>query len=483
MAQIEVVRDPIIDQHSIVLALRSAAPDESNNSATFNPTNVQQTKVFGILVPILSINGIVIDYQDIRYFDMTWLWTKPTCKFKVRDRNNLFSNFNQPGNDNYLRVQLLPHVENTYKKVDLTFLISNVKLNEGELEGIGTYMLPDFTDSRFESLGYLTTYDLFDKVSLDTGLGFSTNLTGTNDDRYIRCGYESYESVLDKEIQQSEATELCVCDWWLDLWNNIVLCNMWDRLNTEDDEEDMLIWEVENYDAASFSDEPSVHKQVALFTNQPFRQQSDLYVYDYKIENNPMDDFTGNAKALSVYQEGKTETIDNYVANGDVKKNNFLKFEYVGEVYGSYNYLLAKQCRKLFMDKIRSEVVVIHIPRPQLGVMRGSQVRFVWYDNDFSSEQKQEELESIGVLRTSDELSPMLGWLREWELESPDPDRPMKINMQVSGQYTCIGQYMVYDQQTNRWDAWLYLVRPADRRPNVMVDLDEESENNQTGAI
>lgn len=54
----------------------------------------------------------------------------------------------------------------------------------------------------------------------------------------------------------------------------------------------------------------------------------------------------------------------------------------------------------------------------------------------------------------------------------------MRINMQYSGQYTCIGQYITYSK-TDQWNCWLYLSRPAEKRPQVLNELNED--NGSTG--
>lgn len=183
---------------------------------------------------------------------------------------------------------------------------------------------------------------------------------------------------------------------------------------------------------------------------------------------------------MSIYEENKHEWIDHHITDGDIKKNVFERYEYLGEVYGDYNYLLAEQAREIYLRKIKSETIVLHAIKPQLGIMRGDQLRFVWYDPDMSNAMNQDNLEEAGAIKSSEQLSAILGWVKDWDFSKNFPDNPMRVNLQYSGQYTCIGQYITYSK-SNQWNCWLYLARPAEKRPQVLNELNEENGKNETG--
>ena len=47
--------------------------------------------------------------------------------------------------------------------------------------------------------------------------------------------------------------------------------------------------------------------------------------------------------------------MDYMVQDGDIKHDIFTKYEYLGENYGDYNYMLAKYLRNVYLQKINSE--------------------------------------------------------------------------------------------------------------------------------
>lgn len=477
MAQINVIRDPQIEQTQIATALRSPSPDEVPDA---NPdTEIQQTKVFGVLMPLLAMNGIVVDFGDVYQFELDYTGVVPRIKFAFRDRNNLMKNVSNPGNDNEFRVQIIPPSDNTYKKIDLTFMCNEISVQDGVVSGEGEYKLAKFTQSQFKALGQISTYELFDKISIETGLGFAANAEATEDARFMQCQFESYKDIIQREMPKSGSNEVHVYDWWVDVWNNLILCDIFDRVNSEDTEEDMMIWAAGNDMDASMNDETVPTRTVALFTNHPVRENTDLYVTDYEVQTQPAIQSRGNSIALSVYEENKKEYIDHYIADGDIERNEFTRFEYAGEVYGDYNYLLAERARDIYMKKIMSEIIVIHVHKPQLAINRGDQLRFVWYDNDAQDSQMYDRMEELGIKASSESLATEIGWLKDWDFGKEDENNPMRVNLQLSGQYTCVGQYISYNGETQTWDAWLYLTRPASKRPKMLNEDMTKSTNEE----
>lgn len=479
MAQIYVVNDPQLEKPKIITNLREPGPDEvAEDTESDAYGHSQQTKVFGILCPLISLNGVAVDFGDVVNFELDATSTIPTVKFAIHDRDGQIASYLDPGNDNEMIVQIIPHFDNTYKKVNLVMLVDDVKMNGGIISGTAQYKLSKLTESRFKALGQLTTYDLFNQISIDTGLGFASNAEATEDQRFIQCSYESYKEVLQREINKSGSSADHVYDWWIDLWDNLTLCDIYDRVNNEDSEDDMKIWVVMGDDGMMTTD-AHCEEVMPVFTNHPVSNKSNFEVVDFDIDNDPTTPSSGNMRAITVYEENKKEYIDHIVADGDIQKNEFVKFEYMGEVYGDYNYFLAEECRNMFMRKLMSEIVVIHLNQPQLGIMRGSQLRFVWYDNDSKKLLNREHLEETGALAPLQEQAKEFGWLKDWVTE-PDADMPMLLNLQYSGQYTCIGQFIKYSSDTQQWDCWLYLVRPASKRPNLL-DLDDKNTSETNG--
>lgn len=467
MAQINVIRDPVIQQTKIITSLMSSSESQTGeNTSEDSPTDNIQTKVFGIMCPLLALNAIAVDYGDILYFELDGTGRFPKVSFKFIDRRNYFTQFCAPGKENELRVQIIPPFDNAYKKVDLTFYVDSLRLNNGIIQGTGIYKLPSLTDAKFKALGEKTTWELFDACSTDTGLGFASNTTATQDSRYMYLDYKSWEQELDDEIKLSEADGEHVYDWWVDWWNYLVLCNQFDRINNVDGTEDMMVWISPDRTDVNLTTGPTdgvVPIRVpCLLSNTPALEASELSISDYNIRTAPQYQYlSGNLDCVSVYEENKKECIDHLIQDSSVERDAFQRYEYLGEVYGDYNYLLAGRCRDFYIRKLANDSLEILMKYPMLSINRGDQVRVLWYDADATNYYNINELVDAGIIKSLEQYD--LGWLADTIRDDMTSDNPICPNLQISGQWTVMGMKLIFgsDQQ---WEYVLTLNQPDERR-------------------
>lgn len=481
MGQILVKRDPTLKQTNIIHSLISTTKEETPAEDTQQTvTGNMQTKVFGILCPLLAINMISIDLGDIDYFELDGTGQVPRCRFALYDRRNYFQTLNNPGRENELRVQILPPFDNAYKKVDLTFYIDSIKIVDSEIRGTGTYKVPKFTNSMFKCLGRKTTFELCDTISLETGIGLASNVDAVEDSRYMYLNHKSYKGLLSEEIRRSASDAEHVYDWWIDWWNYLVLCDVVDRVKNLDPDEDLKVWISDNRETSGYETVPDPVEIDCVLSNHPLNDRNELNVFDYQIVNKPENMvLQGNSNCISVYEENKKEYIDHLIQDSSIVRDEFVKYEYAGEVYGDYNYLLASRCRDFYLSKIQNEEIIVQMKYPMLGVMRGDQVKFVWFDNDSNNYFNWQNLQSTGILKQLDQYD--LGWLKDLIIEDMSAEKPICPNLQVSGQYTVIGQKAVFDGDTQTWDYQLTLVRPEDRKPMfIEPELTEEEPQEDT---
>ena len=71
MGKILLKFDNNLKQEDIVLPLFNTSANESGNEQK-NPniSGYQQTSIYGIVVPLVQINDIVVDFNDIKYFQL-----------------------------------------------------------------------------------------------------------------------------------------------------------------------------------------------------------------------------------------------------------------------------------------------------------------------------------------------------------------------------------------------------------------------------
>ena len=481
MAQISVIRPPQLPQSDIYMDLDSTVTEDGTGMEGY--TDVDQTDVYGVMLPIISLNGVVVGYRDLVRFELDMTGRMPSVYFKFTDRKNYFKKYVDAGNDNELRVQILPPVEDTYKKIDLTLFVDEITINGETIEGRAIYKLASFTSDQYEALGMLSTFELFDYVSLQTGLGFASNVTQTSDNRYMSCNYNSYKDLIDSEIEKSVSDLTQVYDWWIDGNNYLTLCNIRERVNSIDSDDDMKVWSSTNVDDFTRGNGKDTMEITCLLTNHPQMSTSDLFVFDKEIANTPVTH--SNTKVVSSFYEEYQDYRSDYVGDGDIVRDEFMGMEYGGEIYGSYDYMFSGQARELFLSKMKSELVILKMKKPMLGLMRGQQLKFVWYSNDAQDTYNKQTFDAMAkggadaVVMTDDQIMinyPELSWLNDFRIGSENADTwPMVLDMLYSGQYTVIGQYLIYENQS--WYCEVHVTRPKERKPQIFPVLDPESGN------
>ena len=464
MAQIQLEFDNTLSKSDIIMPIMSVSEHDgaiSDSSSAY--TDKSQLTVFGIQVPLIMINNTVIDFDAVLYFSLKSNGPLPTLVMSVEDRYELIGNIDKPKHDNEVRIQILPKFDNAYKKINLTFYITNINVSGKNVRLTCTYKLTKLTSSKYEALGELTTYNIFKNAATDTGLGFATNITEGTDNRYVYCDNKSWLELLNDEIQYS-GTENQVLDWWVDFWDNINLADIYERYTTTDTDEDIAVWVTGQIDEMQKDIDIKCINVPAILNDHPANERSELFVTDYIIYNNPGAQVSrGSDKVYGVYEDDRDEYLDHLVQDGDVKEDIYTKYYYLGETYGKYNYLLQKELRNAFLQKMNSECIKVTLKSPLLGLMRGHKVNFIKYVNDSAIEDKMKSLEEIGAIDRNVESNIPLA---DYEITADFDGGIFKIDRTVSGQYLITSMDLIYEQ--SNWKYILTLNRPADVTPELI---------------
>lgn len=476
MGKIQVKFDHNLKQSDIIVKLTNSSKDESGEDYQYNQQEVQQTLVYGIQSPLIMVNNVVVDFSDVLFFDLKCDSVFPSVKMMIQDRKNLISSIDTPSLDNELRVQILPKFDQKYKKINLTFYITSFKADDSIINITGEYKIIPFLSDNIKSFGKINTYNLFEKIAKETGLGFASNVESNDiDERYVYCDNKSYHDVLSREIQYSGGTAdtMQIYDYWIDWWNNLTLVDVYERYNATDSEDDMKLWVSGQNKEVTEGSQIIPIEVPAVLNNHPSNETMELFVQNYQAKNNTSSQsINGTDKVYSIYESPKTEYIDYLVQDGDVKKDIFTKYEYLGENYGEYNYLLARKKRGAFIQKMQSnETIKVTLKSPLLGLLRGNKVNFIWYINDDSVKDTLNSLSEEEMVNNVQNDIPILRELPDEESESKSNDGDFIKDESISGQYLITGQRMIFDDM--EWSYILTLSRSSSLKAKIINTKDE----------
>ncbi len=450
MSAITVNFDNELEFKDIIVPLMGPQDNEvgENNGNMFATA---QTMIQGVCTPLLSICGIVFDIEQIISLTLYNDDYLPSMRAVINDSNQLLGNISFPGRDNEIRLQILPPFENAYKKINLTFFIDNINVNGSNVTVTGKYKVNDLYSSRLECLGEINTYDLFEYIAHRCKLGFASNCDSSDiDKRYVYVNNMSYNALLNKQIKYSGNTNV-IYDYWVDLWNNINLADIRERYNSQDPDEEMQVWVQSGWDIQIQKNDPiKPIQQLALLNNNP-NEASPLKVRSYKIITDTGYSTEMGTDQVYTFYKNK-EVIDTLIQDSAVKRDVFLKYVYLGENIGDYDYLIAEYIRKSFFNIMNCTRLEVTLDFPSLALMRGHQCKFIWYDNNLSVKGDMEML---------DEITTNIDLPNRTEENISDPNS-FVINKQISGQYLITGVVIKYDR--GKWTQKLTLVRPQDKQ-------------------
>lgn len=447
MSVISLIFDNQLQQTKIQVPLQ-APPSEGGD----NTMQVDQVVVHGVCTPVISVCGIVFDFNRVVKMTLYDNSRLPSIELTIDDAEQSLSGISNPKSDNEVRLQILPPFDDAYKKIDLTFYIDNISIKGRRVSISAIYKLPDIYKSRLKSFGEISTYKMFKSIASECLLGFASNCEENNSDtRFIYCNNISYEDLMNREVRMASSAEN-VFDYWIDVWNNINYVNIKQRFTDKDDAEDMELWclTAPRTDIETTGTQQPV-KTEAVISNNP-TVMGQLHTTKYNVLNNTgKNKDKGTDRVFTMYKEGAI--VDSLIEDGNVHNDIFTKYYYLGENIGKYEYLSAISFYDSFSDIINKNTIEVNLSFPMLGIMRGSHVKFMWYDNDLFQKQ---DIKLLGG-DMGDEI--------DQDEELMDPDKLM-INKQISGEYLVYKTILQYNKGV--WKNTLVLTRPEDQIKTYM---------------
>ena len=152
---ITVKHDPTIDLPAFNVPINSDNVDDKDKDYKER----QQTKSDGIVVPLLRINGVVVDGRQVKRLKLK-LDKVPTLDVTIQDKYGIISTFDNPDNDSQVQLQIIPSYDKTYKKINLVFYIERCSIREYEVSLHCTYIIPHLYDNVMRSYDVIFPYAL-----------------------------------------------------------------------------------------------------------------------------------------------------------------------------------------------------------------------------------------------------------------------------------------------------------------------------------
>lgn len=423
--------------------------------------------VWGALIPVLIINDIHIQEQDIIELTLSSRNELPTLKCTFRDSRNLLVKFNQPKAVNTIKVVIIPQFEGVYKKIKLEFFMSTIsEYSEGIVYCEGIYKLNYLYNDLIKTYGELTTDEFLDKVSEEGGLGFATHIKYNLDDKHYRfLNNINPITAFNRDISFSGSQETQIYDWFIDFWNNVNLIDYYIQLNNLTQEQQMCTIPALNANVTTPNEGTTgeankeakdFQKVPMIYTNSQGMQMSPLFINNFELQSLPgLSLFEGSEKEYLYSNEvnfnHEMEAFDIILKDIKEDKDKIHKSVFLGREFEEIPILKQKVQRNAYLQKLKTNILVIHAAKYCFGVLRGGKLDIQIYENDNLNRAYMTENE--GRVKNDDT---MYGDYSQEE-DVKKADNAYILNKYLSGQYTVIGVDIEY--KDGQMGASYYLTR------------------------
>lgn len=438
-----VIFDPSLELPKITHNLYSY-PGVNENSDT---NQINQTKVDGIVIPLICINDMSLSYTQISFFELSSIGFMPALRITINDAMGIMKVFNKTEADNTLQIQIIPPFDNAYKKINMVFYIVNHETHGNRATFDCIYKLTGLRDSRLESFGEITTYEMMEHIAKALQLGFVSNAQSTNDKRWIYCDNISYKDLIDREMKCS-GTNTAIFDSWIDFRNNITLLDIYERYNTVDN--DLMVWTTPTKIKDISDDLGNISQPIqvpAVISNHYTLRNTPLFCgrYDNIMDSGKL--VTEGTDEVNICYSFNDGVEDNwYFADGGIENDTTLKYKYAGEFFGTFNYLSQSNAVRLFKSKINKSCISVTLNTICLGLMRGDKVNIRWYEGN--------TMVNNGTMERNKEYDSNINPGDDDENSSFETQ---VINNEVSGQYLI--KDIVISYRNSLWKQKLTLIK------------------------
>ena len=235
--------------------------------------------------PFIWYGKYQFEVQDIDFFSIYYVKSIPHMKLVFYDSFNLLKDKNMPMDDTPIKVFLNPR-SSQLKEILMQFKILNFTLSGNKYYIDGIIDNDDLHVAKYRSYSNKTSFEVLQDVCKEAGLGFNTNIDGTNDKMtWINAGdhvRDFLEEVVDTSYK-SDDSYLCS---FLDFYYNFNFVDLQKELE-RDNESDLGISDISILKSLDPNKEETLQKLI-LSNDDSFRE-SNLFFETYTVLNNSTD--------------------------------------------------------------------------------------------------------------------------------------------------------------------------------------------------
>ncbi len=458
-------------------------------------TQVDTTRVEGVIVPLVKINAQVINANDLISIRLDGKGFLPTIE--VITNKASYIKLGTPGMVNKITVVLVPAVDGAYNKISVDFDITSVQEYSTSYRYYGSFFLSELNNRftkciKHEGNRSITTYELFYELAKNAKLGYAVTdeVEKIKDTKVRLMRNQNYKECILEHLKFSGLDDKSFFNAWIDLYGYLEVCNMsWIMgLNTGPSD-----YAMHNENGINFLNPRVTHNSVSIpgepssdieLGNNTFRtitnwklnegpSNNQIAAYEWIIDNSFINVHgTDNIYyAVDHIVSGGTNnimservTIKDETAEGQAypdyylcQKNKYIGTEMANEEDGNTPVLYQEKRRSAYFAKLNSKKLKVTMKDPNYALNRGImlQVSIFEYDRNLKAEMLRNMGNTTKEGDTSDEPT----------LSPEDKDKYINydtwgiLNTSISGMYFIDGIEFTYNRNNHKINQVLYLIK------------------------
>jgi hypothetical protein len=448
-----------------------------------SPTE-ENTKIDGVLIPIIKINSIVVPNTDIQYMMFDYTGFKPTLELTIR--KSVFSKLETPGMVSKVTVIMIPPVDKTYRKISVDFYINDVSDYEDKFVMYSCSMFFPALEKKWtrsiknDGDNKLNTFALCKSIANECGLGFaaSNQCEEISDTKVRLMRSQTFQDIIKEHTEFGGLDNNSFFMSWIDVYGYIVLCNIAWIFSQATNVNELSMHMLEGMNVTNATDNPIKYgeKTFRTFTNwksQAKKQSNYIQHYEWIVDNNSIKTFgtnntyfTINHRVTGGNNDIVTETVkiedksadgQNYKDAYDFQDIKFLGVEMASKDDGNTPILYQKQRRNAYVNQLKAKKLKVVLNDLNINLERGTLINIQIFEFDKDAKIQllnlTDNLSEKGNINSkpSDEIPN-----KKKILDNPDIGIP---NLSISGIYFIDGIEYEYTKGMEKIEQTLYLIK------------------------
>ena len=399
-------------------------------------TDTDKERIDAILVPVVRLNTIVLEKENIEALSITYTKFLPEVTLIAKDPAGKFGLSVRPGLNNMIQVVIMPAIEGKYKKITLPFYITDVDIDISGTQATYTGVLKhmpliqqlltsesisyhrcngsiDPTDKcAQEDTDKPNMWELFHEIAIRSELGFAS-MKGLKDykDHAVRnISSQNYKEFLEYNLSIGGLDEAMIYDGWVDLYGYLVLVDVYRALHADVQSENLAMYAqtgLHTHNKNYLDEEYSGIRRVLTNSNMT-KAKSNIEIEEFYNTSN-LGEILNHGTLQTIYyfcpfgNDGMNNLKAEQIRIKEDSKDGKYTEDYEVQKYCGWSFVgcedanISKQMeiRNAYLTKIRNSnsKLTVRLATPNFALQRGTLVTIIRmrYDYDYKMKMIHQE--------------------------------------------------------------------------------------------